>query len=409
MLRAGARTKRGGGRSSAVAATGVLVAALLLATMPVSAQSRRENEAAASAQEELRAMREMAACTAVPRDMTPAERTAHIPKQVALLTAMLEEARRKEHEESRRSRADLGPTILMEGGAAPAAGWFKETVALRRAVDDPRFCTGALIAEDAVATAAHCVCDLGLDESGPAGLRPFVRFATVARSIGGGVPASVFRPYDFSIIRKRTRMLDPAYCRKRATGVQPSPGHDLAVVFFDTRGRPAADADREPLQIVHGKPDLSQRPLRVAPARIATTSLFFTPSLYGLIGVGFGQNQRYPGLAVKTLACVQFLSRMCGWSEDQQALGCAGGRETALHDPQGRKDSCYGDSGGPVFAMVETSKAEITYYLVGITSRAIDRTGACGPGGIYTLITPQIVDWMRRSGAAISFYDYPNQ
>jgi hypothetical protein len=38
-------------------------------------------------------------------------------------------------------------------------------------------------------------------------------------------------------------------------------------------------------------------------------------------------------------------------------------------------------------------------YLVGVTSRGVDPTGKCGPGGIYVLLSaPPIRDWLESKG-----------
>jgi secreted trypsin-like serine protease len=107
-------------------------------------------------------------------------------------------------------------------------------------------------------------------------------------------------------------------------------------------------------------------------------------------------------------AGVPIESRICGFEAQQRAYGCAAGLETVLVHPRREKDTCRGDSGGPAFAVIE-EEGRLTYVLVGITSRAVDPSGSCGPGGIYTLLTPQLVDWMRLEGVPIHAYDFPNQ
>lgn len=51
-------------------------------------------------------------------------------------------------------------------------------------------------------------------------------------------------------------------------------------------------------------------------------------------------------------------------------------------------DSCYGDSGGPLYLL-----ADGDYYLVGVTSRGVNGSSDCGVGGIY--VRPDaILDWI---------------
>ena len=55
-------------------------------------------------------------------------------------------------------------------------------------------------------------------------------------------------------------------------------------------------------------------------------------------------------------------------------------------------DTCQGDSGGPVYLRYYSR-----FFLVGITSRAALKIGGCGTGGIYTLLTPRILAWVRKN------------
>jgi secreted trypsin-like serine protease len=57
-------------------------------------------------------------------------------------------------------------------------------------------------------------------------------------------------------------------------------------------------------------------------------------------------------------------------------------------------DSCAGDSGGPAF--VEGPAGGV--FLAAVVSRALSNDGACGPGGIYGLVTQSIIDDIRQNG-----------
>ena len=76
---------------------------------------------------------------------------------------------------------------------------------------------------------------------------------------------------------------------------------------------------------------------------------------------------------------------------------CTGGRGcNASVSPNGEMaaggnsvDSCFGDSGGPLYL-----KTEVGDYLVGVTSRGYDDAiDFCGEGGIYTR-ADAVVDWI---------------
>ena len=129
--------------------------------------------------------------------------------------------------------------------------------------------------------------------------------------------------------------------------------------------------------------------------------------------MGFGLG-RDPGKAnqafrvgEKRHACVDIRSRICGFAADRARYRCAAGLEMVLADPAEERDTCPGDSGGPVFAMVR-SGAIFQYYLVGVTSRGTT-AGECGRGGVYSLVTPRVVDWMRSKGVSIPTYEFPDQ
>lgn len=71
------------------------------------------------------------------------------------------------------------------------------------------------------------------------------------------------------------------------------------------------------------------------------------------------------------------------------ALGCRPGFELHIRDGSGN-DTCFGDSGGPVFEATRTG-----WRLIAITSRgAQPRKVLCGEGGIYTRID-QLAPWLR--------------
>src|SRR5262249_46498326 len=55
-----------------------------------------------------------------------------------------------------------------------------------------------------------------------------------------------------------------------------------------------------------------------------------------------------------------------------------------------QSDTCSGDSGGPVYL----NPVAGTRYLVAATSRASGPDAKCGPGGIYSLVTPDTVAWL---------------
>lgn len=75
-----------------------------------------------------------------------------------------------------------------------------------------------------------------------------------------------------------------------------------------------------------------------------------------------------------------------GWGCDDSrsaALGCSPGSELAIPASGGR-DTCDGDSGGPVFELVRVARPCCPWRLVGITSRPLATSSSrCGGGGVY--------------------------
>jgi secreted trypsin-like serine protease len=68
-------------------------------------------------------------------------------------------------------------------------------------------------------------------------------------------------------------------------------------------------------------------------------------------------------------------------SGSSRATGCTTSRLTRRSDQLG--DSCYGDSGGPLYVPTEEGD-----FLVGLVSRGrSDVERDCGDGGVYTLLS----------------------
>lgn len=257
-------------------------------------------------------------------------------------------------------------------------GYFRDAVAILRKPLPGRdwLCTGVLVSRYAVLTAGHCVCNLELDK-----ITPATRNSDIGAIAVGEQADSIVKVTIRSAIT-----LEPDYCRNGQRG------RDLGLVFLHAD---LANSETE-FQFV-AKPHFD-RPKLVAAARLAPSVLYLSSAIRALTVVGFGLSNNN-AVGTKKFGVIPIVSRLCGTPLARSTFHCSAGRETVLAGPTA--DSCAGDSGGPAYVVTGSD-----YYLAAITSRAVNSLGTCGPGGIYTLITPDIVNWIRtKVGSGVSAYE----
>ncbi len=305
-------------------------------------------------------------------------------------------------------------------------GIFHETVAIK--AGPSKLCTGVLVAPNAVLTAGHCVCNLGLNDANPAYPRPHVVLGGDV-DVNAAVPPNDGRAWA-AIDTRKTQLFDRYFCAGLARSTDYMRGRDLAVLFLDEgteegsinegawkawrkdTGRatlvlnpPAnmSETDAEQLKRVNWE---ERKTDDVHIATIAPPSQIVAGSVGNLLVVGFGLPESGQPVGPKRLACVPIASRICGTPQARRDFRCAAGLETVLIDRGRGRDTCGGDSGGPVFAVQRTGWT-YRYTLVAITSRAVSGSDCGSSGGIYSLVTPRVVDWMRRIGVDIITYETP--
>ena len=104
------------------------------------------------------------------------------------------------------------------------------------------------------------------------------------------------------------------------------------------------------------------------------------------------------GFGIKRKVEVPITSLGCSSNDDVNNFACRQGIEIVAGHRGLSKDSCRGDSGGPLYILGENG-----HYLLGATSRGITgpNTRVCGDGGIYTRVD-QFIDWItEKTGVAI--------
>jgi hypothetical protein len=152
----------------------------------------------------------------------------------------------------------------------------------------------------------------------------------------------------------------------------------------------------------------------VAPAVIAQPE--WIRSAVAVRVVGFGEDDSgssgrklYGDLIAFSNSCNGFVDRR----SDSQVYECTPGRElvaAGIPSPGGAvpTDTCYGDSGGPIFVVhpAEGGSSKTfddaikagRYYLAGVTRRGAPGAGLkCGGGGVYTLVLDETLAWIQRT------------
>ncbi|MGH2543611.1 MAG: S1 family peptidase [Ardenticatenaceae bacterium] len=213
------------------------------------------------------------------------------------------------------------------------------------------FCTGTLIAPNIIVTAAHC---------------PVQTDSRMEKVFLLG--SDIERPEEGEIVRVKEQYVHEEY--NSATNE-----HDICVLVLEQ------DSSVEPRHVAQG---LELQALLEPDALLVG---FGTIDFAGRKGYGKKREVKVP---ITSIGCE---------ADVAETYGCWEAREIVAGHRGLNRDSCKGDSGGPLYVLGETG-----YYLLGATSRGVTLPGArtCGDGGIYVRVD-HYLDWIfEKTGVRIA-------
>lgn len=272
------------------------------------------------------------------------------------------------------------------GGSLILDPLFAEVVAIKGA--QGVHCTGTYLGSNRVLTATHCVCDAQRPGDGR-GLN------VVFGDNVGDAGRMLGRPRQlFAIVTSKTTIFPGSpgsgrqQCRRwLSSGGGSAEMQDLAILVLD-----GAIPPEYPVATLAAGEAVART--------LSETGDISNPFFVA----GFGMSRFQGGNAGVTsgekFGAFILGGEMCPASGQFRSspAGCRPGGEVSAFDTA-RRDTCDGDSGGPL--LVRNAGAG-GWALAGVTSRALGTAPRCGRGGIYALITTDVVRrWLRENGVAL--------
>ncbi len=135
-----------------------------------------------------------------------------------------------------------------------------------------------------------------------------------------------------------------------------------------------------------------QRAALATPRHVAQGAEVGAPRSATVAGFGHTNLAGTEGYGIKRYARVPVMSLSSASLEDQQTYGSRPDFEMVAGHLGLRRDSCKGDSGGPLYISDPNGNG---YFLLGATSRGTNNAqNMCGDGGIYVRVD-KFLDWIR--------------
>ena len=258
--------------------------------------------------------------------------------------------------------ADVGGvTAGVVGGWAATDAQIFATVEIRRTGAASGFCSGVLISPLLIATAAHCA----VVESEPGVVGP-----AAPRSLQVVAGHLSSRAADQSMIRQVT-----------AVRVHEDYDHDFIM------GRNRSGAGQGGI----GSPNDIALLFIAAPFDSAAVAPMLTPTRQHEL-VGYGDVGFVAGYGVYDLEGGQAGELYIS----DAIIDIIGTQELLTRRTDTLGDSCYGDSGGPLYVPTEEGD-----FVVGLVSRGrSDVERDCGDGGVYTLLSAHL-PWIARTAGDV--------
>jgi secreted trypsin-like serine protease len=136
---------------------------------------------------------------------------------------------------------------------------------------------------------------------------------------------------------------------------------------------------------------LEKAPKNVKPRHVAQGNEVGNPKTAVVAGFGTTDLAGTTGFGRKRRAKVPIISLSCSSASDQSTFGCRARYEMVAGHLGLMRDTCRGDSGGPLYIVNDDGE----FSLLGATSRGTDSAQhVCGDGGIYVRVDA-FLDWIR--------------